>query len=301
LYVLNEKPKINTFDVVCTPGYEGGISVIAKTFEKHGYERDTSKPDLLAVMMGDGGIVEEGKKQVNKSNSDAIILGIKRPPKEGLYSRATLAQIKNWLEIEKYISKIDRGEYRIVEYTGVDLFIEEEYKDTAFNEVQAIRHTELGNQAIKFYLYCVRASEDYPYQTKGLKLFTRNFTEGLIVADGAVIGSKLGYGGYQKPCGVPEYTEGMGIGIILPNEEKKHWSTSLIEFLFHQQIKLKGFVAPKGSTIEFELKKGKGLIYVDHDLIANIDPKNLNKFQVRESKKRMRFIKFKSSLPLISS
>ncbi len=282
---------IRTFDVVCSEGYEEECLYIIGKFKKHGYYRNALKPDLVVVLKGDGGISEEGKNQAKKGNPDAIILGVRKPRKGELYSRGTLAQVKDWREIDRYIKKIDRGEYSLVEHMGVNLFIDEKKEGTAFNEVLAIRDTGIANQTIKFYLYWLHG----PYHSKKSKLFTRNFTEGFIVADGVAIGPPLGRGGYQKTGGVPDSPEGIGVGVISPSVEKKDMSTRLIEFLFRRQFLLKGFVAPEDSVIEFQLRRGDGFIYVDHDRVADISPKSLNTFQVKKSEQRVRFIEFRPS------
>ena len=282
---------IRKFDVVHDKGYEEEAGFLVEKFQAHLYKRDTIQPNLVIVLKGDGGISEEGKNQMKRYNPDAIILGVKKPKKKDIpYSRGTLAQVKDWRDIEKYISMIDRGKYQIVDHNAVDLIILDAVSRSAFSEVLAIRDSKVSNQTIKFHLYWYPKSEDY--RKEKLKLFTGYFTDGLIAADGAVIGPLLGQGGYQKTAGVPEYNKGIGVGLVAPSVEKKDVLASLFELIFHREVLPKGFVAPEDSTIEFELKRGNGFIFADHDYVVDINPDALSKFQVKKSEERVRFIKF---------
>jgi len=281
------KPVIKTFDVVSDSGYEKEAKFLVERFNEHLYKRDMIHPNLVIVLRGDGGISKEGKNQIEKHNLNAIILGVKKPKKDQLYSRGTLAQVKEWRDIEKYINMIDNGKYQIAEYSAVDLIIQDTVSSSAFNEILAIRDNRASNQTIKFHLYW------HPQiNQKKFKLFSGYFTDGLIVADGAVIGPKLGYGGYQKTAGVPKYDKGIGIGLVAPSVENKDMLARLFESLFHREVLPKGFVAPEDSTIEFELKRGNGFIFANHDFVANISPSDLNKFQVKKSEEKVRFIRF---------
>lgn len=268
------KPVIETFNVVSDVGYKKESEYLISRFEELLFTRDTSRPHLVIVMKGDGGISEEGKNQINRGNPDAIILGIKKPiKKRKLYSRASLAEIKDLREIDEYIKKIKNGKYQIEDYTGVDLFIGGEIRSTAFCEVLAIRDTRYDNRAMKFYAY----STD-PNTSGRQKLFANHFRYDLIVADGIAIGARLGWGGYQKTCNVPKYNKGIGVGLLLPSLETED--------------KPRGLVLPESSIVDIELKKGKGFIFTDHDRVARIGYKGLKKIQVRKSKQKVRFIKF---------
>lgn len=289
------KPVIKTFDVVHDERYEKEAQYLVRRFQEHIYKLDPVRPHLVVVLKGDGGIASEGKKQIEKNNPNAIILGVKKPRKEGIpYSRATIAEVKRLDEIDKYITKIDQGRYEIVEHKAVDLFIDGGLCGTAFNEV-AVCRDKSPNQALKFYLYWIPKPEDSS-PIKKTKLFTRYFTDGLIVGDGTVIGNPLGRGGYQKTAGVPRYKdeESMGVGIIAPSVEKKDILGRILE-LFGREVLPKGFVAPENSVIEFELVIRKGSIFVDYDPVADVSPDGLKKFQVKKSKQKIKFIKFQSS------
>jgi NAD kinase len=285
------KPVIKTFDVVLDKGYEEEAGFLVEKFREYLYTRDTIHPNLVVILGGDGMISQEGKNQAKRYNPDAIILGVKKPKKKDVpYSRGTLAQVKDWRELEKYISKIRRGDYRILEHNAVDLIILDAVSRSAFNEVLAIRDSRASNQSIKFYLYWYPGSQGY--RKEKLKLFSRYFTDGLIVADGAAIGPSLGQGGYQKTAGVPKHDKGIGVGLVAPSIEKKDTLARLFELSLHRELLPKGFVAPEDSTIEFELKRGNGFIFADHDYVADISPSDLSKFQVKKSKEKVRFIRF---------
>jgi len=282
---------IKTFNVEFDGGYEKEAKFLVEKFNEHLYKRDTVHPNLVVVLKGDGGISQEGKNQVERYNPDAIILGVKKPKKNQLYSRGSLAQVKDWRDIEKYISMIDNGKYQIVEHNAVDLIILDAVSRSAFNEVLAIRDNRASNQTIKFHLYWYPADHQ-----KKFKLFSSYFTDGLIVADGAAIGPPLGSGGYKKTAGVPKHDKGIGVGLVAPSLEKKDMLARLFESVFHREVLPKGFVASEDSMIEFELKRGNGFIFADHDFVENISLDGLSKFQVKKSGEKVRFIKFEPSL-----
>jgi hypothetical protein len=289
------KPVIKTFDVVFDTGYEKEAEYLVKRFEELLYTRDTLKPHLVAVLKGDGGISEEGKNQIRKGNPNAIVLGVKKPPKEGkTYSRGTLAEVKDMYSIDEYIRKIKRGGYEIVKFMGVDLLIEREVRGTAFNEVLAIRDTGFENKTIKFYAYVTNPNVSGPY-----KLFTSYFTDGLIVADGFVVGPPLGRGGYQRTCGVPQNAKGIGVGLLSPSIEKKDDIARIVEKRWGRELLTKGLVLPNDYTLGFKLKRGRGFVYVDHDRVADMSPEGLSKFEVKKSKQTVRFIKFEPFQPQV--
>ncbi len=160
------------------------IRKIIQILGTHCHDMDTSQPDFVITLGGDGTVLYSERKY--PCIPKITVRGSKGGSK-CLYTES---------ELEDVLLKIEDGEYKLLEERKLDTrFQEKSY--LSLNEVQL--HNSSPIKAIRFSIY-----------VNNLIMFDN------IIGDGVVIATPFGSTAYYSSIGGKEFNKGIGIGLNNP-------------------------------------------------------------------------------------